>query len=215
MKSLSDALPPEVAQHIHPAWRQNETTYWANRDTLLPRYRPQWIGFANGQGIAAGPRAVDVLHTAHASGFHPFVTCVGHEHELCRIRRVAFAYDATSLQEALPVTTVECRPHVAAPGVVLDRVLPDTGADASTLPWSDCVQVPLDPRQGTPGVLGGAGAMTAPTIVFAAWARLDGQDYPCRLHADFTGQERILGRDVLNRMDVLFRGPAQEVVVNP
>ena len=29
------------------------------------------------------------------------------------------------------------------------------------------------------------------------------------------GRERILGRDVLNRIDVLFRGPAGEIVVNP
>jgi len=215
MKSLSDALPPEIAQHIHPAWRQNEIAYWANRDTLLTSYRDQWIGFANGRVIAAGTSAVDVLHTAQATGLHPFVTCVGHEQEPCRIRRVVFAYDATYPQEALPVTTVEFRHHVATPGVVLDRVIPDTGADASALPWSDCVQLSLTPGQGTPGVLGGVGATTAPTVVFAVWARLDGQDYPCRLHADFTGQERILGRDVLNRIDVLFRGPAQEVVVNP
>ena len=66
MKSLSDALPPEIAQQIHPAWRQNETAYWANRDTLLASYREQWIGFANGQVIAAGTSAVDVLHTAQA-----------------------------------------------------------------------------------------------------------------------------------------------------
>ena len=44
---------------------------------------------------------------------------------------------------------------------------------------------------------------------------LDGQEYPCRLQADFASHERILGRDVLNRMDVLFRGPAGEVVVDP
>jgi hypothetical protein len=44
---------------------------------------------------------------------------------------------------------------------------------------------------------------------------LDGQEHPCRLQADFAGQDRILGRDVLNRLDVLFRGPAGEVVINP
>ncbi len=38
---------------------------------------------------------------------------------------------------------------------------------------------------------------------------------PCRMQADFAGSERILGRDVLNHMDVLFRGPASEVVLNP
>ena len=40
------------------------------------------------------------------------------------------------------------------------------------------------------------------------WAWLDGQEHLCRLQADFVGSERILGRDVLNRLDILFRGPA-------
>ena len=39
--------------------------------------------------------------------------------------------------------------------------------------------------------------------------------YPCRLHVDFQGSDRILGRDVLNRMDVLFRGLRGEVAVDP
>ena len=42
----------------------------------------------------------------------------------------------------------------------------------------------------------------------------DGQEHPCRLQADFVGNERILGRDVLNRLEMLFRGPAGEVIVN-
>jgi hypothetical protein len=35
------------------------------------------------------------------------------------------------------------------------------------------------------------------------------------LQADFVGNERILGRDVLNRLELLFRGPSCEVVVSP
>lgn len=54
-----------------------------------------------------------------------------------------------------------------------------------------------------------------PTIIFQAWGHLDGKDYPCRLQADFTGHDRIVGRDVLNALDVLFRGLAREVIVNP
>jgi hypothetical protein len=42
-----------------------------------------------------------------------------------------------------------------------------------------------------------------------------GQPFPCQLLADFAGRERILGRDVLNRLEILFRGPVGEVVVNP
>jgi hypothetical protein len=75
--------------------------------------------------------------------------------------------------------------------VALDRVIPDTGADA--------------------GVAGGSAA----SIAFQIWARCDGQDYQCRLQADFSGTERILGRDILNRLDILFRGVVGEVVINP
>ena len=61
------------------------------------------------------------------------------------------------------------------------------------------------------GVAGGA----APTLHFRVWVYLDGQEHPCRLQADFVGSERILGRDVLNQLEVLFRGPIGEVMVNP
>jgi len=43
---------------------------------------------------------------------------------------------------------------------------------------------------------------------------LDGQEHPCRLQADFVGNERILRRDVLNRLEMLIREPAGEVIVN-
>jgi predicted aspartyl protease len=94
-------------------------------------------------------------------------------------------------------------------------VIADTGADASALPWSDCEKLNLDPADGVPGLMGGVGQTVVVTVVFPAWAYLDGASYPCRLQADFIGQERILGRDVLNRLEILFRGPTREVVVNP
>ena len=53
------------------------------------------------------------------------------------------------------------------------------------------------------------------SLLFHIWVSLDGQEYPCRLQADFVGHERILGRDVMNRLETLFRGPSSEVVVNP
>ena len=215
MQSLITGLPPEVARRIHPDWQKNEAEYWSRRDELLIQYRDQWIGFADGRVIVAGSSPVEVFHKAQESGKHPFITCVGHEHEPSRMRRASFSYDTTYPGEPLPVLTVEFHKHGGAPGVVLDRVIADTGADASALPWSDCERLDLDPRDGTPGLMGGVGETVVVTVVFPAWARLDGATYPCRLQADFTGHERILGRDVLNRLEVLFRGPAREVVINP
>jgi hypothetical protein len=68
---------------------------------------------------------------------------------------------------------------------------------------------------GVQSLIGGIGGSSAATLAFQMWVALDGQDYECRLQADFVGHERILGRDVLNRVEVLFRGPTAEVIVNP
>src|SRR5438128_8052406 len=159
MKSLADGLPPDIAQQIHPDWRKNEAAYWAIRDRLLRQYQGQWIGFADGAVVASGTSPVAVFHAAEATGRNPFVTCVGHEDEPTRMRRVRFAYDGSYRGEPLPILTVEFRPASGSPGVT-----------------------------------------------FRVWVYLDGQEYPCRLQADFVGTERILGRDVLNRLETLFRG---------
>jgi hypothetical protein len=215
MKSIADRLPPGIAQQIHPDRRKNETEYWAVRDQLLNQYRGQWIGFADGRVIASGSSPVIVFHAAEASGRHPFFICVGREEEPCRIRRATFPYDASYPGEPLPLISVEFRQASGSPGVILDRVVPDTGADASVLPWADCQVLQLTPNLGVQGLIAGIAGGSAATLAFQIWAMLDGQEYPCRLQADFAGCERILGRDVLNRLEILFRGPACEVVVNP
>jgi hypothetical protein len=215
MKSLADRLPPEIARQIHPDWRKNEAGYWAVRDQLLPQYQGQWIGFADGAVIASGTSPVAVFHAAEATGRNPFVTCVGHEDEPTRMRRASFAYDGSYPGEPLPILTLEFRPVSGLAGVPLDRVIADTGADASALPWADCQRLQLDPARGRPIQMSGVAGGAALALLFLVWVLLDGQEYPCRLHADFTGHDRILGRDVLNRVEALFRGPASEVVVNP
>jgi len=215
MKSIADQLPPEIARQIHPDRRKNEAAYWAVRDQLLNQYGGQWIGFADGVVIASGTSSVAVFHAAEASGRHPFVTCVGREDEPCRMRRAGFAYDASYPGEPLPILPVEFRPVSGSPEIVLDRVIADTGADASALPWADCQRLQLNPAQGRPGQMSGVAGGAAATLLFRVWVDVDRQEYPCRLQADFVGDERILGRDVLNRLETLFRGPSGEVVVNP
>ena len=90
MQSLLDGLPPEIAKQVDPDCRRNEIGYWASRDELLVQYANQWIGFADGRVIACGRSPVEVLHAAKGLARHPFVTCVGREHEPCRMRRSAF-----------------------------------------------------------------------------------------------------------------------------
>jgi predicted aspartyl protease len=216
MQSLANGLPPDIARQVHPDWRKNEQDYWSARDGLLPQYSGQWIAFAEGSVVAAATKPLDVFLAIHRSGLHPFVIRVGHEQEpwYC-IRRVQFAYDTSYPSGALPVISAEFRIASGSPGQVLDRVIPDTGADTTTLPWKDCHQLNLDPALGLPGVIRGVAGGTTVTMGFLIWVWVDGREYPCQVQADFAGQERILGRDVLNRLDILFRGPAEEVILNP
>ncbi len=215
MESMADRLPPEIAKMVHPDWRKNEAAYWAARNQLLDQYREQWVAFADGIVIAHGASPVDVLHRSNASVRHPYFTCVGREDQPCRIRRSSFAYDCSYPGEPLPVMSVEFRASAGAQGILLDRVIADTGADATVLPWADCQALNLDPTQGLPGMITGVGGSTVMTLSFQIWVLLDGREWRCRLEADFTETERILGRDVLNQLDVLFRGPLREIVVNP
>ena len=166
MKSIADQLPPEIARQIHPDRCKNETEYWAARDQLLDQYRDQWIGFADGKVIASGSSPMTVFHAAEASGRHPFFICVGREEEPCRIRRASFSYDASYPGEALPLVSVEFRHASGSPGVTLDRVTPDTGADASVLPWADCQLLQLTPALGVQSLISGVAGASAATLAF-------------------------------------------------
>ena len=215
MNSLADALPPEIAQQIHPDWRKNEAAYWAVRDQLLGQYHGQWIGFADGVVVASGTRPVVVFHAAHQAAEHPCIFCVGREDEPYRMRRANFAYDMTYPGEALPLIRAEFRRLSGVTGLVLDQVIADTGADTSAMPWADCQRLQLNPAQGVPGLMSGVAGGSAPTFGFLVWVHLDGQEYQCQLHADFVGNERIPGRDVMNSLEVFFRGSSGEIIVNP
>lgn len=215
MRSLADGLPPEIAKQVHSDWRKNEADYWAIRDQLLAAHKGQWIGFANGRVVASGTRPVAVFHAAVQAAGHPFVICVGHEDQPYRMRRATFPYDTGYAGEPLPVIRAEFRRYSGIPGMVLGQVITDTGADTSALPWADCQALQLNPAHGIPGVMTGVAGGSATTLGFDVQVYLDGNEYPCQVHADFVGNERILGRDVLNSLEILFRGPSAEVVVNP
>ena len=189
MKSLADALPPEVARQIHPDWLKNEAAYWTVRDQLLSHYQNQWIGFADGAVIASGTSPVAVFHAAEASGRNPFVTCVGHEDEPTRMRRVSFAYDSSYPGEPLPILTLEFRTVSRAPAWPWIESSPTPVQTPARSPWADCQASQLTAAQGRPGWMGGVAGGTAPTLHFRVWVYLDGQEYPCRLQADFIGNE--------------------------
>lgn len=214
-RSLAEGLPPDVAKQIHSDWYRNEAEYWAVRDSLLAQYENTWLAFSDGKVIAADKRPSIVSSQARAIATHPFITCVGREHIGLRMRRSSFPYDRAYPGEPLPVVRAEFAKAPGSRGLVLDDVILDTGSDGSSLPWSDCKPFNFDLSQGVPYMVSGVTGVAVQTVGFVIWVKLDGSEYECRMQIDFHGSERLLGRDVLNCMDVLFRGPAAEVIINP
>ncbi len=88
------------------------------------------------------------------------------------MRRVSFPYDGSYPGEPLPIIALEFRPVSGASGVILDRIIADTGADASAIPWADCQTLRLTVSQGRPSWMGGIAGGNAPTLHFPIWVHM-------------------------------------------
>lgn len=214
MKDPLAELPSEIAKQIDPAWRKTKQNTGRCESGFFVVTR------TNGSALrTAGWWRRELARSRYCMPPRTRRAAllwfgVGREADPCRMRRSTFNYDS-----GIPASRCrsfrEFRPVRGTPGISLTNVIADTGADASALPWADCQQLQLGAALGRPAWMGGMAGASAATLVFRIWAQMDGQEYPCRSQADFIGKERILGRDVLNRLELLFRGPAAELIVNP
>ena len=93
--------------------------------------------------------------------------------------------------------------------------IPDTGADLSVLPHTDCSAINLFNSPYFTGVSSGVVGSSVTTLIYRAKAEIDGNRYPALIQPVPGGQERIVGRDVLNRLRVLFDGPRAQLIVDP
>lgn len=209
-------LPPEQQQRLHADFLANEQAYLRLRDSLLPHYRGRWVAVQEGKVIAADTRLPVVMEAAAAAGGHPYIARVGEEDAVVfRTRRSVYAYDLAYQPFALPRLAVTFCNDAEAYAHTFADVIPDTGADVSVLPAGDCTTIDLFSSPYltglTSGVLGGGAA----TLIYRGKAELDGQRYAALIQPLAGGRERIVGRDVLNQLRVLFDGPAGQTTINP
>ena len=94
-------------------------------------------------------------------------------------------------------------------------MIPDTGADVSVLPDTDCAAIDLFNSLYMTGMAGGVVGASIATLFYRGKVEIDGRRYSALIQSIPAGQERILGRDVLNQQRVLFDGPVGQVVVDP
>jgi hypothetical protein len=209
-------LPQEQQQQLHPEFLANEQAYLQMRDSLLAQYRGQWVAVQGGKVIVAGPRLLEVMEKASSVGGHPYVALVGAEDEVVfRVRRAVFAYDQTYQPFPLPRLTATFWNHAATHSQQYPDVIADTGADVSVLPDADCATIDLYNSPYMTGMAGGVLGGSIAALFYQGKVEINGGRYSALIQPIPGGQERILGRDVLNQQRVLFDGPAGQVVIDP
>jgi predicted aspartyl protease len=132
-----------------------------------------------------------------------------------RVRRAVFGYDATYQPFPLPRITATFWNHAQTHSQQHVDVIPDTGADASVLPDTDCKAIDLFNSPYMTALAGGVVGTSVTTLLYQGKAEIDGRRFSALIQPIPAGQERILGRDVLNQQRLLFDGPAGQVVVDP
>jgi hypothetical protein len=214
--SQTSNLPADQRRRLHPDFLANEQAYLRMRDNLLKSYPGQWVAVHQGKVVAAGTNLLKVTEAAAAAAGHPYIALVGQEDAVVfRVRRAVFAYDPSYQPFPLPRLTATFWNHAETHSQTRTDVIPDTGADLSVLPDGDCTAIDLYNSPYFTAVSSGVLGAGVTTLIYRGKAEIDGNRLPALIQPIPGGQERIVGRDVLNQQRVLFDGPAGQVIVNP
>ena len=201
---------------VHPDFLADEQAYLKMRDGLLSQYHRQWVAVQNGKVIAAETDLMKVMEKAAASGGHPYIALVGAEDAaVFRVRRAVFPYDQAYQPFPLPRVSATFFNHAQTHSQTHTDVIPDTGADVSVLPDTDCKAIDLFSSPYMTGVASGVVGGSITALFYQGKVEIDGRRYSALIEPIPAGKERILGRDVLNQQRVLFDGPAGQVIVEP
>ena len=209
-------LSQDQRHMVHPDFLADEQAYLSMRASLLGLYGGQWVAVQGGKVTTAGTNLLEVMEKASAGGGHPYIALVGAEDAVVfRVRRVVFAYDIMYHPFPLPHVSATFWNHAQTHAQPFTDLIPDTGADISVLPDTDCKAIDLFSSPYMAGMSGGVVGASVATLLYHGKVEIDGCRYSALIQPIPAGQERILGRDVLNQQRVLFDGPAGQVVVDP
>ena len=212
MERLTDKLPERERARVHPDFLGNEESYWKVREKLLTRCKGKWVAVKDGQVLAEADDVFDILDRAREIGGHPYIACVGEEHQQFVIRRI-FPYDVRYRPFPLPRVTATFSGGHEDRRATFDDVIPDTGADLSLLPERDGEAIGLRASPYFTIAVRGIIGPSVTAVVYRATVEVGG--HYCRsLIQVVESAERILGRDVLNQLRVTFDGPARRVEID-
>lgn len=193
LKSLLEAMSPD--------YLANEAEYWRVRDQLLLKYEGKWVAFDKGQVVAWGDDLMTVMNEAGQKGYsQAYIDKVGEEGELrVKCRQASFGYNQAYLPTALP--------QVAVTFTNFHQTRQHTGSDFSALTEEDGHALQLLTGPHVPSSVTGVGGQTSLCVVCRAFATIGGRRFPAMVQLIPGQSDRLLGREVMNQMVVIFDGP--------
>ena len=209
--TLTKYLPEKLQQHLSQLYLKNEADYWEQREILLLRYKGKWIAFDKGQVLMASENLDAVMDYVGSQRISAYITRVGQEVVISKLRRVAFDYD-TTYQPPLPRATASFSNYHQTVSAAYPDAIPDTGADHSCLPYTDCEQILLFDSPFIPIQSRSLDNLDRFTLLFSGWVEIGRRTFKCKIEVLLNDVERIIGRDVLNQLTVTFKGIKKKVI---
>lgn len=174
------------------------------RERLLARYAGKWVAVHNGQVVAVGNDPLSIMAQALAEDGYAYTNKVGEEDKIViRQRRLAFGYDETYSPTAMPRITATFHNFAQTKSRTVTDAIPDTGADVSCLPVSECHDIDLLLFPYYSGISHPFGGVSKQVTFYAARVEINGSMYNAIVEP-VVERERLVGRDVLNQTKVTF-----------
>jgi len=198
---------------IAQGFLKNEKEYWQQRNDLMKKYAGKHIAYHNGEVIASANSLVEVMDRAgQLKCPSAYITQVGQEKLELAVRRLEFEYDQTYRLVPLPLATVTFLNYNKDNPVEYPDVIPDTGADICMLPMMQCEEINLFSSPCRRYRLRGITSIeTSQSLMFLGSVQLGTEEY-LALISPYAGNDKILGRDVMNQLTVTFRGREGKVI---
>lgn len=196
-------------QMVEKGFEEDRQAYWAMRDELLAKYPGKWVAVHRGRVVSVADEPLSIMEQALAEDGYAYTNKVGEEDKIViRQRRVSFPYDDTYSPTPLPRMTAVIHNFSRTKSKAVVDAIPDTGADVTCLPMDDCQDLDLFLFPYYRGISHPYAGVSRPVTFYAARIEVDGKMYNAVIEP-VAEPERLVGREVLNRMKVTFDGPSR------
>lgn len=207
-------MTKQQKQFVEQGFERDRLDYWAMRDELLAKYAGKWVAVHKGRVIAVADEPVSLMDQALADDGYAYTNKVGEEDKIViRQRRVSFPYDTTYSPTPLPRLAAVLYNFAQTKSKVVNDAVPDTGADVTCLPMNDCQDLDVLLFPFYTGISHPFAGVRRSVTFYGARVEVDGKVYNAIVEP-VAAAERLLGRDVLNRMKVTFDGPSLTTIVD-